>query len=113
MVDTRLLPATTRGLLQVVAEPGIEVRGTLRNPSAADIVVRDFEVRSGEGDAALTIAGTPTPMAVPAGGVAGWRVILPPGAELPVLSLVDPSPVKVEVLNWSWSDPVLSSRCPS
>ncbi len=108
VVDSRLVPAASRSLLDVMAEASVEVRGTVTNPSEADLVVRDLDVSAGEDDAGVTIADVATPLAVPSGGVAEWRVVLPPGAELPV-----PSVVEAHVLDWSWSDPVLESRCPS
>ncbi len=106
VLDVRLLPAVGPGLLTVLAEPGVEVRGTLGNPTDADLVVRSFEVRVGEVESAPRVAGSPAPLPVPAGGSAEWRVVLPPEVGFPHLGLVE-----VRILDWSWTDPVLNAIC--
>lgn len=103
VVEHRLLPGVARGLLDVVAEPGTEVRGTMDNPTGEDLVVGTFEIVVGAG-----IAGSPSPLAVPAGTVVAWRVELPSGMALPATSVVE-----VRILDWSWSDPVVEALCPS
>lgn len=103
VVESRLLPGVARGLFEVVGEPDAEVHGTMTNPTEADLVVRAFEIGVDAG-----IPGAPAPLVVRAGEVVRWRVELPSGTALPV-----PSTVEVQILDWSWSDPVLDALCPS
>jgi hypothetical protein len=106
VIEVRLLPAVASSLLDDLSEPGVEVRGTLRNPADADLVVRSFEIRVGGPDPRPSVPGSPAPLPVPAGGVAEWRVVLPLGFGFPSLGLVE-----VDILDWSWTDPVLNAIC--
>jgi hypothetical protein len=90
--------------LRVGAKPAVE--GLVRNPTAADVVVRSFTLRATVAGRDITAPGTDHELVVPANSTVRWEADLPPA--VPIGSLVG-----VTLGDWAWRDPALSSRCPS
>ncbi|MBW3579420.1 MAG: hypothetical protein KY431_00085 [Actinobacteria bacterium] len=108
--STLVRPGALDALTGLRVPAVMEVRGTLVNPSGADVVIGllEVEVRLGEGP--IAVFGSPLPRPVPAGGTEAWRVTVtvPPGA-----SEDEPGVAEARVLRWSWLDDEVSKACPT